>query len=281
LVVYNVPSEYYYKYKSTLDWVETDIVSKSGKHLVRFKPYDGDPGFSSMGEAWNHWYKTGEAFILFKEHSGHFTSVTDSTAGVAHVGSPSNPQGVIVMNFSIGMSWSGSNFRQVLNHEILHNLGFGHTYENDHSIMNYDYTYKVSGVTDLDTQRLAEKFPFSLAVVSVKDLEKIGAAREGFDIENYGDYLVETYGLSESRADKVSRLLVSKRKIGNMRTLNGREKDLLTNEILGFGYEVGKKALENYIAGEEDSLDDLVSTAADKNETTPEHIRELVGEIFL
>jgi hypothetical protein len=185
------------------------------------------------------------------------------------------------MNFSIGMSWSGSNFRQVLNHEILHNLGFGHTYENDHSIMNYDYTYKVSGVTDLDTQRLAEKFPFSLAVVSVKDLEKIGAAREGFDIENYGDYLVETYGLSESRADKVSRLLVSKRKIGNMRTLNGREKDLLTNEILGFGYEVGKKALENYIAGEEDSLDDLVSTAADKNETTPEHIRELVGEIFL
>ena len=60
-----------------------------------------------------------------------------------------------------------------------------------------------------------------------------------------------------------------------------REKDLLSNEILGLSYGVGKKALENYMSGDQDSLEDLIEVAADKNETTPEHIRELVGEIFL
>lgn len=281
VVVYNVPSEYYWKYKTQLDLVETDIVSLSGKHLVRFKPSDEDPKYTHTWTGYQNFSSTGEGWIYFKETKDQFTNVSDGAAAVAYVGSPSNPRGTIVMNFSISMSWTGHNFRQVLNHEILHNLGFSHTFDGDHSVMNYDYVYKTTGVTDLDTQRLADAFPFSLAVVTIKDLEKIGAAREGIDADKYAGYLVESYGLSESRAETVSRLMISKKKIRNLRSLTGREKDLLTNEILGFGYGIGKKALENYVAGEQDSLDDLIEVAADKNETTPEHVKELFGEIFL
>ena len=69
--------------------------------------------------------------------------------------------------------------------------------------------------------------------------------------------------------------------MSSMRDLTAREKDLLSHEILGFGYERGKTALENHLQGDQNSLDDLILRAADKNETSPEHVKELFGEIFL
>lgn len=281
LITYNVPSKYYYKYKSQLDWISTDIVSLTGKHLIKFVPNDSDPKYEHISQGLSKFYSTKEAWIYFKEEKDQFTDVDDRAAGATYVGSPSNPMGVIVMNFSGSMLWTGHNFRQVLNHEILHNLGFYHTFDDDHSVMNYDYTYKVWGVTDLDTQRLAEKFPFSLAVVSVKDLEKIGAARESIDAEKYATFLGENYGLSENRAQTISKYLLSYRKLASMRDLTAREKDLLTHEILGFGFKKGKDALENHLQGDQNALDDLILQAADKNEISPEHIKELFGEIFL
>jgi len=281
LITYNVPTEYYNKYKSQLDWISSDIVSLTGKYLIRFVPNDSDPKYETTYNALTEYYSTNEAWIYFKEEKDQFTNVSDGAAGVAYVGSPSNPMGVIVMNFSISMSWTGHNFRQVLNHEILHNLGFRHTFEDDYSIMNYDYIYKVSGVTDLDTERLAEDFPFSMEVVTIKDLEKIGAARENIDSDKYAIFLGENYGLSESRAQTIAKYLLSYRKLASMRDLTAREKDLLTHGILGFGFEKGMAALENYLQGDQNALDDLILEAADKNEISPEHIQELFGEIFL
>jgi len=281
LLTYNVPTEYYNRYKSQLDLIITDIVSLTGKHLVKFVPNDSDPKYTQMSTGLNEFKRTNEAWVYFKETKDQFTNVSDGAAGVAYVGSPSRPLGVIVLNFSISMSWTGHNFRQVLNHEILHNLGFNHTFDDDHSIMNYAYSYNTTGVTDLDTQRLAEKFPFSMAVVTIKDLEKIAAAQENIDSSKHADFLVETYGLSENRAQTISKYLLSYRKMSSMRDLTAREKDLLSHEILGFGYERGKTALENHLQGDQNSLDDLILRAADKNETSPEHVKELFGEIFL
>jgi hypothetical protein len=279
VITYNVPSKFYYKYKNALDWVSSDLVSQSGKHLVRFKPNDNMPEFESMRDALNDFRKTGEGWLLIKEDDARFTNLGERDAGVAYVGSPERPIGVFILNLSTGNSWSEQKFRQVANHEILHNLGYRHN--GDHSILNYSYLYNENGITDLDNQRLAGDFPFSLAVVTVKDLEKVGASVEGLESENYKNYIVENYGLSEERAQTVSRLMLNSKRVGNKRSLTDRERNLLSHEILGFGYNVGKKALEDYIAGESDSLDSLVDAAAEKNETTPEHVRELVGEIFL
>jgi hypothetical protein len=71
------------------------------------------------------------------------------------------------------------------------------------------------------------------------------------------------------------------RKLTSTRSLTERERDILTKEILGFGFEKGKVALESYMQGSKDSLDDLIAVAASKNETSPEHVKELFGEIFL
>jgi hypothetical protein len=281
LVTYNVPTAYYNKYKSSFDWVTADIVSKTGKRLVRFVPNDNDPKYTGTWEPFNNFLNTGEAWVLFKEEKDQFTNVSDDAAGVAYVGSPGRPYGIIVLNFSISMSWTSSNFRQVVDHEVLHCLGFNHTFDSDYSIMNYDYTYKVSGVTNVDTDRLATAFPFSLEVVSTKDLEKFAAFNEREQSDKYAYHLMENFGLSESRAHSISRHLISYKKLGGQRALTDREKDILSKEILGFGFEKGKKALENYMQGEKQSIDELITVAANKNETSPEHIKELFGEIFL
>ncbi|RLA64367.1 MAG: hypothetical protein DRQ88_04020 [Epsilonproteobacteria bacterium] len=281
LITYNVPTKYYNKYKAQLDWVESDIVSLTGKHLVRFVSYDDDPQITTMYEGLVDFKSSGEGWLFFKEEKDQFTNVGDSTAGRAYIGSASRPLGVIVMNFTNSMLWTGGQFRQVLNHEILHNFGFTHTSGSDHSIMNYRYVYKTRGVTDLDTQRLADAFPFSMAVVSIKDLEKIGAAREDIDSNKYATFLAESYGLSESRAQTISKYLLSYRKLASMRDLTAKEKDLLSHEILGFGFKKGKDALETHLQGDQNSLDDLILKAADKNEISPEHVKELFGELFI
>ncbi len=283
LVTYNVPTSYYNKYKNDLDWVTADIISKTGKRLVRFVPNDTLPNIDDSGtwNAYQYWKSTGQAWVLFKEEKDQYTNVSDDAAGVAYVGSASNPTGIIVLNFSISMLWTGSNFRQVMDHEVLHCLGFNHTFGEDYSIMNYDFSYAVNGITSLDRERLATAFPFSLEVITVKDLEKYAASREDSQSEKYAVNLVENFGLSESRAQVISKHIMAYRKLSSTRSLTDRERDLLTKEILGFGFEKGKVALESYMQGSKDSLDDLIAVAASKNETSPEHVKELFGEIFL
>ncbi|MFI5391360.1 MAG: hypothetical protein ACHQYQ_08370, partial [Bacteriovoracales bacterium] len=160
-------------------------------------------------------------------------------------------------------------------------LGYEHTFDSDYSIMNYNYSYSTNGLTPLDHERLAIDFPFNLEVVSIKDLEKIAAYSEREESEGYAYHLMENFGLSESRAQTISRHLISYKKLNNQRSLTTSEKEVLSKEILGFGFEKGKLALEKYMQGEKESLDDLIVVAANKNETTPEHIKELFGEIFL
>ena len=55
----------------------------------------------------------------------------------------------------------------------------------------------------------------------------------------------------------------------------------MSHQILGFDYQNGKKALEKHIQGDGKDLEDLLQLAADKNETTPEHVRELLSEYLL
>jgi hypothetical protein len=276
-----VPGKYYDKYQSSLDKVAAEITSKTGKQLVKFDRNDKLPKYDTFSDAFSNYEKTKEAWVFFKEDDNYFTDVSDDAAGIAYVGTNTQPLGVILLNFSIPMSWSAHNFEQALAHEVLHSLGYDHTFNTDYSIMNYNYVYNVNGITSLDQERLATDFPFSLEVVMIKDLEKIAAFNEREASERYAYQLMENYGLSESRAQRISRHLISYRKLNGQRELTFREKDMFTKEILGFGFEKGKLALENYMQGEKEALDDLIVVASDKNETSPEHIKELFGEIFL
>jgi hypothetical protein len=271
LVTYNVPTAIYNKYINELNAVAGEIVSLTGKQLVKFVPNDSNPKYGDMDDALSEYNHSGEAWILIKENKSEFTDI----------GSTNNPMGLVFLNFSIPMTWSNYNFHQVVAHEVLHCLGYEHTFDSDYSIMNYNYVYNVNGLTALDHDRLAADYPFSLEVVTIKDLEKVAAFNERDEVEKYAYRLMDNFGLSESRAQTLSRHLISYKKLNNQRALTTSEKEVLSKEILGFGFEKGKLALEKYMQGEKESLDGLIAVAASKNETSPEHIKELFGEIFL
>ncbi len=281
-ITFNVPQNYYVKYKAELDLISSDVLSKTGKQLVKFVSVNEDPKYTLMGEAYTRWVTTGEAWILFREDESQFTDTSMFAGGTAYTGTNLNPMGVVVLNFTALVIQEPYYFRQALEHEIMHCLGFSHTYGYyNYSIMNYNYVYEITGITDPDRTMLANSFPFSTEVITIKDLEKFGAENEKAESEKYAYQLMENFGLSEARAQTISRHLISYKKLNNQRALTNPEKEMLSKEILGFGFEKGKLALEKYMQGEKESLDDLITVAANKNETSPEHIKELFGEIFL
>ncbi|MBG07922.1 MAG: hypothetical protein CME68_04140 [Halobacteriovoraceae bacterium] len=114
---------------------------------------------------------------------------------------------------------------------------------------------------------------FSENGAAKKDLEALGASIESVEIEDIKDNLYN-YGFSSERAEKLSRLLSSYRKIQNKRGLNERERDYFTNEVLGISFKEASEALVD------DGLDSLIEKASEKNETDPEAIKELIEEIM-
>lgn len=171
--------------------------------------------------------KSPEMWVLFKESDDQFTSIESGTAGLAYYSYyPDNKEmvwGQIIMNFTINQ-WSNHNFRQVLMHEFAHIIGFEHTEGSDVSVMNYDYVYGLDGLSDLDYDRLHEKYPFSLHLMSFKDLERLGSNSEDTRLSHMADSIMANYGLSEDRSLEVSRLLSNLKKSKKGRNLTNGEK---------------------------------------------------------
>ena len=114
---------------------------------------------------------------------------------------------------------------------------------------------------------------FSENGAAKKDLEALGASIESVEIEEIKDNLYN-YGFSSERAEKLSRLLSSYKKIKNKRGLNERERNYFTNEVLGISFKEASEALVG------DGLDSLIEKASEKNEADPEAIKELIEEIM-
>ena len=105
-----------------------------------------------------------------------------------------------------------------------------------------------------------------------KDLEKLGANIEAVEVESIKDKLL-SYGLSNDRTEKVARLANSYKKILNKRGLNSREKNMFTKELLGLSFdEAAAEMVEDY--------EGLIERAADRNETSPEAIKELINTMM-
>jgi hypothetical protein len=274
-LTYNVPAKYYDQYKNELDLVAQDLVSKSGKHLVQFVRNENDPKYSSLPRT----RYGGEFWIYFKETADQFDEVGSNTLGIAYIGSSKYPTGGVVLNFYDFSDFNSQRFRRVLDHELMHCLGFDHN--SDWSVMNDLVQNSVIGTTELDDERLAIAFPFNMEPLNRKDLEKIGALMESQRLEILATNLMENFSLSETRALEVSKHVMAFQRVSGMRELTPFERDLFTKQILGFGYEKGKAAFDKYMQGDQEELDNLIQVAADKNETTPENIKEIMGQLLL
>lgn len=281
---FKVNKDKYNEFKAQFDDAEASYKSKSGKSLIVFVPVDDNPKFNSYDEVFNYGNLTGEMWVFFKENVTEFVDLESTSAGSALTNSIKNEiyNGQIIFNFTLNQ-WSdgGYNFGQVLLHEIGHVIGFDHTSDSDFSIMNYNYIYKVNGLTNLDIDRTHDKYPFSVNTVSIKDLERIGANKKLLDIENMSHLLSERFSLSEDRSLEVAKIIQASNQLRNKRQLTKNEVNYMNQKILGFSYDEGQAALEKYIQGETLTLDKLIELAAIKNGISPEQVKELFSDYFL
>ncbi len=274
-----VNEDKYNQYKAQFDETESTLTSRSGIELVQFVPRPEDPKFSSVSETSSLYNSGGEMWVMFKETGFDFQDISSDTLGLAYYGYSNNSiyWGQIIMNFTIG-NWSPDNFRQVLLHEVNHVLGFDHIVGSEVSVMNYDWALVLDGISTSDYYRLYEKYPFSYHAIIIKDLEMRGADREIAERSVIRDRMVTNFGLSYERAEEVSDLLYNYQKVQRKRSLTLRERNILTQGLLGIKYTTAKKALEDHIGGNSQSFDDLVEKAADINGITPEHVQDLISE---
>lgn len=280
-VTFKVYSSYYYSRKEAFDSAEEKIRSKTGKQLVKFVPTSENPKYGTVSEAYNSLGYNEHRVLFMSSYGNNFSDFPANTAGLAVLPAKGEiTKSLIVFSiFSQSVS-DPTKFAQELYHETLHTLGFDHTFGDDYSIMNYDFTLKVSGLTDLDNARLAEKYPFSMEITTIKDLEKLAYQKESEKVEEMSYRLSDKFGLSSERSMEVAKTMVNISAIQNKRALTEWEQDMVSNKLLGFSYKVGKKALEKHIQGDSSNVDDLLNIAADKNGVSPENMRDLFTQYF-
>lgn len=279
----NVTKEKYERYETEFHNVENDVRSESGKQLVEFVPVNGNPKFADKWDSLSLYDTNSEIWVLFREDSTQFTNLDEGNAAEAltwtyNDGTIDSAQ--IIIDFTTSQ-WSNNDFNQVLFHETLHILGFTHTFENDYSVMNYDFVYNIYGMTNDDSDRVTQKYNFSLRWDQVKDLERLGYTKESLINEVASLEIEETYGLSEERSLEVAKILNAFQKYKKKRALTDTERNIMTKKLLGIDFKTTKLALDEHIQGNPDKLQDVLEIAAEINNTSPEHIQELIGEYLL
>lgn len=118
------------------------------------------------------------------------------------------------------------------------------------------------------------------AADAAKDLEKVGAIIQKARVQDIGEQLSANYGLSETRGIEVAKLLVDWKTLQKKRSLTDADADAFSEKLLGFSLTDAMKAYDKFAQGDKADMDKLVDEAARNNDTSPEHLRDLFGEIL-
>ncbi|TDJ06065.1 MAG: hypothetical protein E2O68_05525 [Deltaproteobacteria bacterium] len=124
-------------------------------------------------------------------------------------------------------------------------------------------------------------YVFEEVMSGKKDLEKLGSEFEAMEYADIQDHLSSNFGMADDRAHKVAKIVGSYKKIQNKRALTDREMNTFSKQVFGFNYNLGMDAVSKHIQGDSSEMDTLIDQAAEKNEISPEAVKELVGEYLL
>jgi len=116
--------------------------------------------------------------------------------------------------------------------------------------------------------------------LSSKDLEKYGALIEHVKVNAISRNFVDEYGLSESRSLQLAKMTMAYSKVMERRAITPADNNVFAKELLGFSIEEAERAYQSAIEGDQSAVDRLLQVAADKNDSTPEHMRDLM-DIFM
>jgi len=281
-----VPQKYYDRYKDQFQDVEDDFESAAGKDLINFVPYDGHYELEKFTDSRSHWNSlrsqnligANEFIVYIKDDKEHFTDYDKNVIGLAWSWGTDIYWGSLSINVD-ALKMRGKIYN-VLLHEAGHFLGFPHITDGI-SWMNPTMTLFPMGFYGDDEDRILDKYLQFIRDTYGKDLEKLAAIDERKVIEEKAESIEENFGLSAGRSWDVSRAIFHMNKIKNKRALSEKDYNVLSNKLLGFNYKKGKDALEKHLQGEGSDLEDLLAGAAEVNGTTPEHMTEIMGELFL
>jgi len=120
---------------------------------------------------------------------------------------------------------------------------------------------------------------FEKVSASSKDLAKISAIKEAAQIEKSAQFLSSSFGLSLQRSKEISRL-TSHWKKASKKAMTDAEIDSFSTELLGFSMTKGLKVAKESTEGNSAGLNQLIKTAADKNNISPEHATRLMTKLF-
>ena len=120
---------------------------------------------------------------------------------------------------------------------------------------------------------------FEKVEATKKDLAKVAALKETYQIEKSAQFLSSEYGLSLNRGKEVAKLVTHWNK-ASKKSMTNAEIDTFSTELLGFSLTSGKEAVTEMVSGDDSKLEELVEQAATTNGITPEHATKLMTKIF-
>mgnify|MGYP001249529625 CR=1 FL=1 len=122
---------------------------------------------------------------------------------------------------------------------------------------------------------------FEQTKATAKDLEKLGQKIEKLNLKKVEEHLVGEFGLSESRAFTVAKLVQGWKKASKSRQMTNEDSKVFFKEVLGFDANEGLKAFKKSMEGDSTDLDELIVKAAETNDTTPEHMKEILSSTLI
>ncbi len=124
-------------------------------------------------------------------------------------------------------------------------------------------------------------FRFDNTSTQSKDLETIAALKEEVAQKFMAYKLKSEFSLSSNRADELAKLAGRYQKLENSRELTTAEKDKFAIDALGVSMTQVESALKQKAQGNESRYTELLNTAAQVNNTTPEQIGKFFSEMVV
>lgn len=114
-----------------------------------------------------------------------------------------------------------------------------------------------------------------------KDLEKIASNKEGKNSSDLAIEIESKFGLSAERAEKVASLQLAYSKLKSKRALTPKEQSMFTRHLLGVDFKTAEMALKSHLQGDSADMKNILEKASELNQTSPEHMVEILGELLL
>lgn len=124
-------------------------------------------------------------------------------------------------------------------------------------------------------------YVFEQGAPYLKDLETMGAQMEAGQAEKVGEFISSNFGLSQGRAKKVARLLGNWSSLSKSRAMTPQDLRDFSTEVIGVDLRLLHHAYEKSAqSGDTKLLDKLIEQAAKHNEISPEHARQIMGQLL-